>query len=565
MNNRAAVERIRLMVDESKFAERLVAGIDRDPKGLKTNTEMVRLLLIGLLLGIEECKTGTITGAYVALTKRMDIRDQVRLGIKIGPGPKDFIKRDRLYYAADLVCKGLAYGKSVEFDLTVDERDRRHDVLLEACHALLDYTAEATEVDDTEIAIDATSIWGWAKGKYLPKPSLEEINDQTDELFRAALIELAGGQGAVDDLEGSVITDDPTKLGDLDPDSAWCGASAKNGGMKRFYGKYAHALVAVPRGKIKYDPNTRAPIVRRIEVTRATDDVVKVTLRLIDHLGLNVKTILVDRHYSYKKFVDWQRALMQRGIRQVFDLRSDDHKVLRHPDATYIDGFAHCPATPVEYFHMPRPGVFATKDEHKVFQKRMEKREVHSHFIINQMDADGNMKLRCPAREYKVACPLFPPSMAVAAKKGLTIINTDLLELEPGQEPPRCCIQDSFRITLPEEVAKLNQLDYWGSLAWYIIYGLRSYVEGVFGNMKNPRTENLQRSAIQKNGLVWAQLVVTLMSASYNVRMIRSRHDRMEFDPIHHPLLAPDEESVTHYSFSPEEEALAFAALVNQA
>jgi hypothetical protein len=194
----------------------------------------------------------------------------------------------------------------------------------------------------------------------------------------------------------------------------------------------------------------------------------------------------------------------------------------------------------------------------------MEKREAHTYFVINQMDADGNMKLRCPAREFKVACPLFPPSMAVAAEKGLTIINTDLLELEPGQEPPRCCTQDSFRITLPEEVAKLNQINYWGSTAWYIIYGLRSYVEGVFGNMKNPRTENLRRGTIQKNGLVWAQLVVTLMSASYNVRMIRSRHDRMESDPIDHPLLSPDAETVTHYSFSPEEEALAFAALMGQ-
>jgi len=70
---------------------------------------------------------------------------------------------------------------------------------------------------------------------------------------------------------------------------------------------------------------------------------------------------------------------------------------------------------------------------------------------------------------------------------------------------------------------------------------------------------------MQKNGLVWAQLVVTLMSASSNVRMIRARHDGMESDPIDHPLLWPDEETVTHYSFSADEEALAFVALVYQA
>ena len=110
-------------------------------------------------------------------------------------------------------------------------------------------------------------------------------------------------------------------------------------------------------------------------------------------------------------------------------------------------------------------------------------------------------------------------------------------------------------MTLPEPVAKLNQKFYWGSSDWYRKYGRRSYVEGAFGNMKNPRTENLQRGTIQKNGLVWAQLVVTLIAVSYNVRMIRARHDRMASDKIDHPLLSPDEETVTHFSLSVEQEA----------
>jgi hypothetical protein len=42
--------------------------------------------------------------------------------------------------------------------------------------------------------------------------------------------------------------------------------------------------------------------------------------------------------------------------------------------------------------------------------------------------------------------------------------------------------------------------------------------------MKNPRTENLRRGTIQKNGLVWAQLVLSLMSASYCHCSIRGGH-----------------------------------------
>ncbi len=562
MNNRAAVERIRLMVDETHLAERLVAGIRRDPKGLKTSVEMVRLLLFGLLLAIEECQTATITGAYKALTERMDIRDQVRLGIKIGPGPKDFVNRDRLYYAADLICDGLAYGKSVEFDLTVHERDRRHEVLLTACNALLDYTAEATEVDDTEVAIDATAVWSWARCKYYPKPTKQEIDAQDDELVRQSLIELLKGDSVVDDLDGAQVADQPEQVLSLDLDSAWSGATAKNGGTKRFFGKFAHALVAVPDDKIEDDHTTRAPIVRRIEMLRSTEDVVDVTLRLIDSLRSTVKVVLVDRHYSHKKLLRWQMALIGRGIRQVLDLRSDDHKVIRHPEATYVDGFAHCPALPEEFFTMLRPGVFATKDEHQAFQQRIEQRQKFAFGIRNQMKADQRMKLECPARKGAVACPLYPPSMAVAAERGLTIINADLLELEPGQAPPRCCTNGTFWLDIPDEVAKHNQIQYWGSKDWYLVNNGRTYVEGVFGNLKNPRTENLRRGTIQKNGLVWAQVIMTLMSASYNVRMIRARHDRMEEDPINHPLLSPDAETLTHLSLTAEQEAWIFKEMI---
>lgn len=560
MNKRAAFKRIEFMVNESHLVERLTEGSERDPRGLKTNVEMIRLLLLGLLLSISELKSATISSAYIALTEVMEYRDQLRLGVVVGPGPEDFIKRDRLYHAADILEERLAYGKSVEGVFTRDERDRRHNVVLEACFGLLDYTAEATMVDDTELAIDQTAVWAWSRGKYCPKPTLEEIAAQSDELIREVLVALREGDEDTSDLDSITVTDDPEKLRGLDPDAAWSGATAKNGGLKRFFGYYASLIAAVPRGRIADDPTTRAPIVRRVEVTCSTDDVVDVSLRLLDSLPAQPAAILGDRHYSYKQFERWQRELIKRGTRQVLDLRSTDHKALRYEEATYVDGFAHCPAMPDEFLELQRPGVFARKEEHEAFQAVIESRWKYAHVAINQMDENGKAKLRCPAREFKVACPLFPPSMAVAAENGLTIVNTDLLDLEPGQALPRCCGQDSFRVTLPEAAAKLNQLDYWGSAAWYQAYDGRSYVEGVFGNLKNPRTENLRRGSIQKTGLVWAQLMMTLICATYNVRVIRSRHERMESDDIVHPLLTDDEETVAHISLTKEQERVLYEA-----
>ena len=68
----------------------------------------------------------------------------------------------------------------------------------------------------------------------------------------------------------------------------------------------------------------------------------------------------------------------------------------------------------------------------------------------------------------------------------------------------------SFWITLPEAAVKLNQVHYWGSAEWYKVYAGRGVVEGIFVNMKNPRTENIRRGSIQKTGIAWVQLIMTL-------------------------------------------------------
>ena len=556
MNNRAALARIEAMVDESGFVATLVDGAARDVQGLKTNVEMIRLLVIGLLLSIHELKSATITDAYKALTQKVDLRDQLRLRIKTGPGKDDFIDRDRLYYAAEFLTSRLAYGASVDGVIDEDERQRRRGALRTACDALLDYTSGATEVDDSTLAIDATAVWAWARGKYYPKPTLAEIEEQEDELIREDLRRLLKQSGAGDtsDLDGAQVATSPDQKVSCDPDAAWSGATAKNGGTKRFYGYFAHVICAVPSNRVDDDPAALAPIVRRVEVTRSTKDVVAVTMRMIDSLSSSPRSILVDRHYSYKKFPKWGRELLRRGIRQVLDLRKDDYKTITIAEGIGAGGCLHCPATPRDLFKSRRPDVFATREEHQEFQKKMDERERYAFGVINPMNEDRRTKLRCPARLFKVACPNFLPSMKVAAEHNLPIVDTSRLELDDGEQPPRCCTQGSFRIQLPEPVAKLNQANYWGGEDWYREFGKRTYVEGVFGNMKNPRTENLKRGTIQKTGIVWTQLIVTLASASYNVRIIRKRHARIGAEWTGHPLLTPEADTFTHVSLSAADE-----------
>lgn len=559
MNTRASLKRIEALVDESGILTGLLEGLEREPQGLKTNAHAVRLLLIGLLLSISECKSATITGAHTALTTYIDVRDQMRLGVRTGPDPRDVIPRDRLYYAANLLTSRLAYGESVATEIGEAEVVRRRTALVGATNALLDYTASATDLDDSRLAIDATAVWSWGRGKYCPKPTAAEIAAQEDELVREQLLRLAKGHIDENDLEGVTVTDDPELLEGYDRDAAWSGSTAKNGGLKRFFGYFANVICAVPGARRQDDEEAIAPIVRRVELTRATKDVVDVTLRMIDSLPQAPREVLVDRHYSYKQFPRWFAQLLMRGIRQVLDLRSDDHGVIYLPEGIFADGFGHCGAMPREHLGQHRPGVFAPWSEHVAFQEAMERRERYAYGVINPMDEERRTKLQCPARQFKVACPLYPPSMMVAAEQGLPIVNPDLLELEPDDALPRSCTQDSFRITLPEPIAKLNQSAYWGTVKWYGKFGGRTYVEGVFGNLKNPRTENLKRGTIQKTGIVWVQLVMSLVCATYNLRIIRERHERLGRPWEGHPLLSPDADTVTHVSLSRDNESRLFA------
>lgn len=557
MNNRVALQRIEAMVDESGFVATLVDGAQRELRGLKTNTEMIRLLVIGLMLAIQQLKTATISGVYLALTENLDLRDQLRLKIKTGPGPRDFFDRNRLYYAAEFLTTRLAYGASVEGSVDEDERRRRREVLLNACNALLDYTSQATDVDDSTLAIDATAVWAWARFKYYPKPTTQEIEAQEDEIIREELRKLSRPKRRGDDtsdLDGAEVATSPSQIAGCDRDASWSGATDKNGGTKRFFGYYAHVICAVPKVRITDNPTTLAPIVRRVEVTRSTEDVVPVTLRMIDSLPGSISTILVDRHYSYKQFARWGREILQRGIRQVLDLRKSDYDTITIPEGIGAAGCLHCPATPRELFKIQRPGVFASREEHEQFQKRMDERARYSFQVINAMDKDRRIKLSCPAEGPKVACPNRPLSMKVVAERDLPIVDTSLLELESGEEAPRCCTQGTFRVQLPEPVAKLHQANYWGGRDWYSEFGRRSYVEGAFGNLKNPRTENLKRGMIQKTGIAWAQIVVTLACATYNVRIIRERHARLGLAWEGHPLLTSNADTITHVSVSSADE-----------
>jgi hypothetical protein len=100
-------------------------------------------------------------------------------------------------------------------------------------------------------------------------------------------------------------------------------------------------------------------------------------------------------------------------------------------------------------------------------------------------------------------------------------------------------------VTPPRSVYKLQQPKYWGSKTWERIWARRTYVEGSYGNRKNPSTENVSRGHNQIFGLVWAHIVMGLVNASYNLRMLENWCERNVDHPFNaHPLIQGDNTAI---------------------
>ena len=96
------------------------------------------------------------------------------------------------------------------------------------------------------------------------------------------------------------------------------------------------------------------------------------------------------------------------------------------------------------------------------------------------------------------------------------------------------------------------------------MFARRTYVEGSYGGRKNVSTENLRRGQFQSMGLPWANVVVSLVAASYNLRLLQNWQDRSSDGDPNHPLLQRSN-GVRPWMYMSDEDAANYAALCENA
>lgn len=573
------IRRAEYIIDTSGIVDILETGVQRSPRGRKAKVDTLRLLFIGMFLSIHHGGSAAITDIHATLTVKLPLDEQYRLGIRAHDGTTtSAVTYRNLEYQANRINKSLAYGHGSEPHLDDTERDRRHSTVTTALNALMDVFDLGWS--SSTLALDATGIWSWGKG-FRKDAEITRDTDGLDDAV-AALVEQAIATGVIPDKLARMVKelreqearderiaasqaaataaadDDETeqplipsgKGKSHDPDAAWGGKTSKSGKNEMFYGYHEHTLVlAAGPAQTRTEP----PLIRRLELTPASHDVVDVSLRLVDSLDSDVDQLLVDLHYSYKKPERWLLRLIERGIRQIHDLRSDEQGFYEYQQMRFAAGCAHCPSTPDTLGIIPKPGPFASADTIEYFHGEVERRYPYALRVVNQLDTKGAIRYQCPALAGKVGCPLRAGTVETALDLGLPVIENPPAP-PPGGTLPACCTQETVKVRPPEKIIKHAQPLYWGSRQWRQTYAKRTYVEGSYGNRKNPSTENMRRGIFRCVGIVWANLTIGMSAASYNQRMLRNWHTRTG-GHTDHPLLAPDDENHGFVYLTPEQAA----------
>lgn len=297
-------------------------------------------------------------------------------------------------------------------------------------------------------------------------------------------------------------------------------------------------------------PDSEPKLIQAIDVTPAGHDVDEPSLRLIDRViasGVAFTELLADRHYSYKAPDRWAKQLADRNIEQVVDLHKNDQNFRDYNGARLAAGWLHCPATPDHMGKIVHPGPAATDKQKEAFQKQIEERK---QYALQRKTVVGARRFTCPALAGFVGCPLREGTVDIAIEGNLPVITKP-----PARDTaPTCCTQTTVELK-EDGQRKLWQREYWGSKRWTISNNRRTYVEGMFGNMKNPSTENLSRGTFRITGLARVTLLVGLLAVATNIRLHRNwalDHGDPD-DP--NPLLAPDSATLPVH-MTPEEYAV---------
>ena len=515
-------------------SELLLDIVRPDKRGRRTLHP--RILLTGQYLAIEKYGIATIARTYQVLTRDLPRELQWDLGVLSGPAhaPKQLAEH-HLYRLSKRINPALDHSSKRANHLSPDARMRRRERLDALSAAILMRTLIARPPGSRDYALDGTGIDAPERGVRRAQ-AVVELEDHEEDSHPLP-------PDAHDESAPTVPTL-PGKGNKGPTDAQWGKKSGDNGGRVTYWGYDVEALIRVPRMGRTGTKRDEPSLVERLVVLPASTDIVDPCLQMLDSLlahRIEIGELIVDRHYSYKAHDRWLAQLRRRGIHQISDLHDNDHGFREWDGMLIAASHPHCPMTPDRLGRIERPGPNAAEGSHQEFNDRIGEREPYAAQFVNRPDDSGRFKVRCPARNGTVGCPLVAGTVAAAATHHLPIIT----DPPPPEDRPKICTQDTvtLRTETPAQkrAMKLQQPDYWGSPNWERNFARRTRIEEWFGVLKSSSSTGMRVDSHQFRGLPWVTIVLTLAAAATNVRLLRRWHESSGIGDPTHPLLRPDQ------------------------
>lgn len=509
-----------ITVRRSGIAEDLEKRIKSDQGGRPRLLPVEVLLAACITVFGPDHKTATLVQIHAALTERLPVSEQLRLGIaKATPTSLEQLAIHQVRYLFKVVCRLLDYSpttgrlpdgwdakhKPVYRRLTEQERiDREAQALRYVTRLLSASLGPAPE--PTVLAMDASGIRTMARRVHQTKAAKHDD-------YR---------------LDQSVFVKNPT--GGYDPD-------ARSGHATPTQAKYdsdlvfGYQLITATASYEKDSPFRRLYPIVGLTAIPANANQPGPALRVIDEIiqqqGVRPGVLITDRGYTKSVAADWADPLRERGIEQVLDLLEKQRCVRPDPvtGAIMIDGWPYVPWTPEHLRHIQRPeywtvqvpGPRASKakvERYEKYKKDLERfRREHAELAKYALTPNGSIRAN-GSRQFKTT--RFGAERATAAQR-----NTNVFKQATVVIGAKVC---------PEIRQRLR----WGSNEWITAWGRREGVESGYSNLKGPDTERFERGTIRVVGLVATTLMLTFAAVHYNLRLLTkwaAKNDSYDADP----------------------------------
>jgi hypothetical protein len=515
MIRRCEFERGLLLVRRSGAHHDLEALLRPAGNGGKPRQLDVDVFLAALLLTISHKPNLSLVNVHQVLTRELARSYQIQLGVR-RDGKAITIRQVR--YLLEAIEHKLAYTHGRAPKLDEADRAERQAALQNIMDKLLAATVPEHLPRHGRYAVDASAIESAARGKR----RLRAVDP-------AAAADGADGEVSDDDIAARVEEAGRSH----DPDAEW-GYRTKTFD-NRTTSCFGYQLVAFARIQPVGWQTEEPLLTERIALVPANASVIEPSIDVLDRFsqeGRAVIELACDRGFSYAVPERWADQLRDRGVEQVLDLHANDYGVRDFEGVKMIAGIPHCPAMPEDLDDIRRPAQLSVgalkkkttareKAEHAAkvaalaeFTEQIAQREKYAFRRVAGPDPSGKERYECPARAGKLRCEHCPLSM---------LMPDSVPEVQNAPEAataPAACRQRT--ITVPGDVTpKVRQRLRWGSPEWVTSFKRRTLVEGAFGNLKNPHTENVRRGWTNVVGIVKTSLMLVIAQAAANLRLLR--------------------------------------------